>query len=241
MERIRWPEGFKCPACSHCGEPWRLLSRPRVLECSRCGRQTSLTAGAVMQGSRQPLHVWFWAAYLVTTQTPGMSALQFQRQLGLGRYETAFQMLHKLRAAMVRPERDGIGGEWPVELDETWVGGPRKAKVGGAITKRWLWARSRSGRVRRLPGLTRTCLPGKRRPNTKVGTVEVLLLAAFVSKSRRDEAERSWSLSLSRPYLQGPLSVQMGGPATTTLPNWDIATTRWLYKATKRKPKLTCR
>ena len=40
-----------------------------------------------------------------------------------GRYETAFQMLHKLRAAMARPNQDGIGGEWPVELDETWVGG----------------------------------------------------------------------------------------------------------------------
>lgn len=84
-----------------------------------------------MHGSRQSLSVWFWAAYLVTTQTPGMSALQFQRQLGLGRYETAFQMLHKLRAAMVRPERDGIGGEWPVELDETWVGGATQGEGRG--------------------------------------------------------------------------------------------------------------
>ena len=40
--------------------------------------------------------------YLVTTQTRGQSALQFQRQLGLKRYETAFQMLHKLRAGLVR-------------------------------------------------------------------------------------------------------------------------------------------
>ena len=57
---------------------------------------------------RTPLSVWFWGAYLVTTQTPGQSALQFQRQLGLKRYETAFQMLHKLRAGLVRPERDTI-------------------------------------------------------------------------------------------------------------------------------------
>lgn len=84
-----------------------------------------------MHASRQPLSVWFWAAYLVTTQTPGMSALQFQRPLGLGRYETAFQMLHKLRTAMVRPEREGIGGEWPVELDETWVGGATQGEGRG--------------------------------------------------------------------------------------------------------------
>jgi len=84
--------------------PVATLARPRVLECRHCGNPTSLTAGTIMHGSRQSLHVWFWAAYLVTTQTPGMSELQFQKQLGLGRYETAFQMLHKLRAAMVRPQ-----------------------------------------------------------------------------------------------------------------------------------------
>jgi transposase-like protein len=131
LVRIRWPEGFKCSACGLLGEPWRLLSRPHIFECRHCSYQTSLTAGTVMHRSRQPLQAWFWAAYLVTTQTPGMSALQFQRQLGLGRYETAFQMLHKLRAAMVRPDQDGIGGEWPVELDETWVGGATQGEGRG--------------------------------------------------------------------------------------------------------------
>lgn len=84
-----------------------------------------------MHRTRQPLPVWFWAAYLVTTQTPGMSALQFQRQLGIRRYETAFQMLHKLRAAMVRPGRDRVGTEWPVEVDETYVGGATQGEGRG--------------------------------------------------------------------------------------------------------------
>ena len=123
LERIRWPEGFKCPSCDQLGEPWRLQARPRVLECRQCGQQVSLTAGTIMHRTQQLLPVWFWAAYLVTTQTPGMSALQFQKQLGIKRYETAFLMLHKLRAAMVRPGRDGIGAKWPVEIDETYVGG----------------------------------------------------------------------------------------------------------------------
>ena len=39
-----------------------------------------------------------------------MSAVQLRRQLGLSRYETAFQILHKLRAGMVRPDQDRIGG-----------------------------------------------------------------------------------------------------------------------------------
>lgn len=73
----------------------------------------------------------------MTTQTPGQSALQFQRQLGLSRYETAFQILHKLRAGMVRPERDSIGGEYPVEVDECFIGGVHnKTIVVGAIEVR---------------------------------------------------------------------------------------------------------
>ena len=39
-------------------------------------------------------------------------AVRFQRQLGLSRYETAFQILHKLRSGMVRPgTEDMIGGQ----------------------------------------------------------------------------------------------------------------------------------
>ena len=58
-----------------------------------------------MLRTKTPLPVWFWGAYLVTTQTPGMSALQFQRQLGVKRYETTFQMLHKLRAQVTPAKR----------------------------------------------------------------------------------------------------------------------------------------
>ncbi len=131
LERIRWPEGFECPSCGKVADPWRLRTRPRVLECRQCGHQASLTAGTIMHRTRQPLTIWFWAAYLVTTQTPGMSALQFQRQLGIKRYETAFLILHKLRVAMIGPERDPIGREWPVEVDETYVGGATQGEGRG--------------------------------------------------------------------------------------------------------------
>lgn len=86
-----------------------------------------------MERTHTPLSVWFWAAYLVASQTPGMSAVQFQRQLGLPRYETAFQILHKLRAGMVRPDQDQIGGNpgEHVEADETYVGGRTRGKGRG--------------------------------------------------------------------------------------------------------------
>lgn len=136
LESVRWPDGFICPRCAEQGEPFRLPDSEKtcsvVLKCRACRKPTSLTAGTVMQSSHTPLSTWFWAAYLVTTQTPGQSALQFQRQLGLSRYETAFQILHKLRAGMVRPERDCIGGEYPVEVDECMVGG-RSRNLGQGV------------------------------------------------------------------------------------------------------------
>jgi transposase-like protein len=117
------------------GEPYRFAQRPGVLRCRACKADTSLTAGTVMQGSHTPLSTWFWGAYLVTTQTPGQSALQFQRQLGLGRYETAFQILHKLRSGMVRIDRDAIGGEHAIEVDETLVGGRTRGEGKGVHHK----------------------------------------------------------------------------------------------------------
>jgi hypothetical protein len=124
MERCRWRDGFVCPTCNEASEPARISTRPHVLRCRKCRAETRLTAGTVMQDSHTPLLTWFWGAYLVTSQIPGISAVQFQRQLGLGRYETAFQILHKLRQGMVRPDADRIGGQGShVEADDTWVGG----------------------------------------------------------------------------------------------------------------------
>jgi len=81
-----------------------------------------------MHGSRQRLTTWFYAAYLMSTLTPGISAFQFQKQLGINRYETAFKTLHKLRSALVVPGREKLKGE--VEVDECYIGGPEEEKPG---------------------------------------------------------------------------------------------------------------
>jgi transposase-like protein len=121
----RWPNGFLCPACgSH--RAW-VLERRHLWECASCHTQTSVTAGTVMHRTRTPLRQWFWAAYLVATHHPGISAKQLSRQLGL-RYETAWLILQKLRRAMVAPERELLRGE--VEIDECWIGGVEPEKQG---------------------------------------------------------------------------------------------------------------
>ena len=120
----RWPKGFRCPACG--GERAWVLERRHLWECSECHRQVSVTAGTVLHGTHTSLRLWFWAAYLVATHTPGISAVQLQRQLGISRYETAWLMLQKLRRAMVAPEREPLCDE--VEVDETLVGGRREGR-----------------------------------------------------------------------------------------------------------------
>jgi transposase-like protein len=123
----RWPDGFVCPACGS-REAW-VLDRRHLRECASCHAQTSVTAGTVMHRTRTPLRLWFWAAYLVATHHPGISAKQLSRQLGL-RYETAWLILQKLRRAMVAPERSPLRGE--VEVDECWIGGVEPGKQGRA-------------------------------------------------------------------------------------------------------------
>jgi hypothetical protein len=130
LEAIRWRDGFACPRCGVTAEPFRFANRPQVLRCRGCKRDTALTAGTVMESTHTPLSTWFGAAFLISSLPPGMSAMQLQRQLGLTRYETAFQILHKLRSGMARTS-GRIGLRTHVEVDETWVGGETRGKGQG--------------------------------------------------------------------------------------------------------------
>ncbi len=61
----------------------------RLWDCGACGHQTSATAGTVLHRSHLPLTTWFAAAFLMSSHTPGISALQLQRFLGLSGYKSA--------------------------------------------------------------------------------------------------------------------------------------------------------
>ena len=114
----RWPAGFRCPACAH-EKGWPHGGKPFTFECAACGKQTSVTAGTIMHGSKLPLTAWFWAAYLMATHSNGISALQLRNQLGLGSYKSAWLLCAKLRRAMVAPGRSALAGL--AEVDETEI------------------------------------------------------------------------------------------------------------------------
>ena len=117
LEKLRWPDGLICPKCEASDQVAR-NSRGRLI-CPSCRHQTTATAGTIFDKTRTELRVWFTAIWTITSQKHGISALGLQRVLGLGSYETAWTMLHRLRRAMVRPDRDLLHGE--VEVDETYL------------------------------------------------------------------------------------------------------------------------
>jgi transposase-like protein len=129
LEALRWPEGFICPRCGG-RKAWPAQRGRRI--CADCRHQATVTAGTIFQDSRLPLRLWCRAIWQVTSQKNGASALGLQRVLGLGSYQTAWTVLHKLRRAMVRPGRDQLSGR--VEVDETQIGGPGQ-KGRGSPTK----------------------------------------------------------------------------------------------------------
>src|SRR5229473_4358418 len=164
LARLRWPDGFRCP---HCGDSRSWPVRGVLRECAGCGCQTSVTAGTIFQDTRTPLPVWFRAMWWLTTQKNGASALGLQRVLGLRSYETAWTWLHKLRRAMVRPDRDRLAGR--VEVDETYLGGEEAGLDGrGALKKAVIVVaaeeegRHRIGRIRlrRVPNASADSLQG---------------------------------------------------------------------------------
>ncbi|MWB98740.1 IS1595 family transposase [Agromyces sp. MMS17-SY077] len=127
---MRWPDGFVCPGCEG-RDFW--ATGAGLCMCRACGRRTSLTAGTIFHRTRTPLSTWFAAVRFVTSQKNGMSAQSLQRVLGLKSYETAWAWMHKLRRAMVRPERDLLSGV--VEVDETFVGGVSIGRSAASTTK----------------------------------------------------------------------------------------------------------
>ena len=92
----------KCEKVTH--HYW--FSGAKFFECRHCRRRSSLKSGTVMENSKLPLQVWMLAFMFISATKKGFSCLEFQRQLGLSRYETAFTLMHKIRAVMGR--RDSL-------------------------------------------------------------------------------------------------------------------------------------
>jgi transposase-like protein len=127
LKARRWPEGVHCPRC---GNPKvYALASGFHWQCTQCapggsqGYRFSVIAGTIFENTNKPLREWFRVVHLMLTSKKGISSLQIQRMMGFGSYETALNMTHKIRAALIEPETK-LGGI--VEVDETFIGGKAK-------------------------------------------------------------------------------------------------------------------
>jgi transposase-like protein len=122
LKARRWPAGVRCPRCGADGV-YDLHARKWHWQCQKCdpnGYRFSVLVGTIFENTNKPLRDWFKVVHLMTTSKKGISALQIQRQMGFGSYNTAHLMCHKIRSAMMQPQ-EKLGGI--VEVDETYVGG----------------------------------------------------------------------------------------------------------------------
>ena len=131
LRRARWPRGFVCPRCG--GRGSHFLARRRLEQCRACRYQASVTAGTVFHGTRVPLRVWFLGVFFLARHKKGISALQFQRDTGVGSYQTAWTLLHKLRSSLTTLPAPLLKGD--VEADETYIGGYRAGWKGRGAGK----------------------------------------------------------------------------------------------------------
>ena len=133
-----------------------------IYECAPRCQQRSLLKGTIFEQTKTGLTKWFLAIYLVTSSKGGIAATELQRQMGFGSYQTAWSWLHKIRKAMIRPDRAPLAVR--VEADETYVGGARPGRPGrGAAGKTLVAGAVEAGRGkargRRLGRLRLALLP----------------------------------------------------------------------------------
>jgi transposase-like protein len=166
LVQARWPDGFRCAGCGH-GSAYSHKKR-LIEECVACGKQHSLLAGTIFEQTKTGLARWFLAIYLVTSSKGGISAMELQRQMGFRSYQTAWSWLHKIRRAMVRPDREPLTEH--VEVDETMVGGAKPGKPGRGAAGKTVVA----GAVEAARGKTR---------NRKLGRVRLAPVADASAKT----------------------------------------------------------
>src|SRR3954452_22538779 len=143
--KARWPEGFRCAACGH--DDAYALRTQIVYDGVACRKQHSLLAGTIFEQTKTGLAKWFLAIYLVTSSKGGISAMELQRQMGFGSYQTAWSWLHKIRRAMVAPGRKPLAER--VEADETYLGAAKPGRAGrGAVGKSVVAGAIETGRGR---------------------------------------------------------------------------------------------
>jgi transposase len=115
-----------CPVCSKRMQ-FHPMHERRAYACQGCGHHIYPCAGTIFHKSSTKLTIWFFAMYLMTSTRHGVAAKEIQRQTGVT-YKCAWRLCHELRKLMAAADHKWGGPmSGHIEIDETFVGGRRKA------------------------------------------------------------------------------------------------------------------
>jgi transposase-like protein len=120
---MRWPNGVTCPHCEAATPYW--LETQKRWKCRKCRKQFSVKAGSVFEDSPIALSKWLPALWLLVNCKNGISSHEIARDLGVTQ-KTAWFMLQRLRLVLAGHADVKMGGNGPIEIDETFVGGKLK-------------------------------------------------------------------------------------------------------------------
>jgi transposase-like protein len=122
---MRWPDGeIACTGCGEIGNTIWLANQKRW-KCRGCKKQFSVKVGTIFHDSPLGLDKWMVAMWMLANCRNGVSSCEISRTLGITQ-KSAWHMLHRIRKAMTDNTTTKIGGNGPVEIDETFVGGKVK-------------------------------------------------------------------------------------------------------------------
>lgn len=171
LER-RYGKAEACPSCGVVGKLTKIEGR-RAYACKE-GCHIYPCAGTIFEHSSTPLSLWFHAMYLMTATRNGVSAKELQRQLGVT-YKCAWRIGHQLRDLMSLRAKSQFPGPMSghVELDETYIGGKRKAKGLGRGKRQLLSTKSAVFGMVERGGALRTQVV----PNDNADTLIPIVLA----------------------------------------------------------------
>jgi transposase-like protein len=219
FEAMRWPEGPVCINCGSVDGVYRLQgksTRPGLLKCRECKAQFSVTVDTVMEDTHLPLPLWAKAFHLMASSKKGISALQMQRQLGLGSYRTAWHLCHRIRYAMEADIKPGmLKGQ--VQADETYVGG--KYRVG-------------SGENRKSQFENKTPVVALVETNGQVRSKPIERIDAKTLRAAFDEVVHPSSQIVTDEHVAYPLAVANfeGGHETVCHSRDEYARKQWNQK-----------
>jgi transposase-like protein len=222
LEQVRWGKSFECQACGS-DKFWVLSTGLR--RCQICRFKNSVKTGSIFESSRLNLKTWFYAIWLFTAQKTGVSALNLQKNLGLGSYRSAWLLLHKIRNSMIFSDRNLLKGE--IEVDEAFIGGVRAGKRGrGAEGKELIVIAAECSGLKRV-GRVRI----QRIPNATAEALEAFILANIAQGSTiHTDGWPSYNAVSSLGYKHLPRPSSTVNP-DELLPRINIVTAllkRWL-------------